>query len=102
MQFDLRFQGPRFGLQSETDAFVVANVSWRRRIAKRVLASVSANDLFDSTAQVFDVFAPDYTEQGEFGSPGTVFRVSLTYQFGANPRPDEPQQQQPQAPPPVQ
>lgn len=100
VQFDLRFQGPRYQLQSETDAFVVANVSWRRRIARRVLASVSANDLFDSAAQVFDVSTPEYMEQGEFGSPGTIYRFSLTYQFGANPRPDEPQQQQQQPPPP--
>ncbi|MGE0742097.1 MAG: TonB-dependent receptor plug domain-containing protein [Hyphomonadaceae bacterium] len=86
VQLDLRFQGPRFGLQSETDPFVTANFTWRRRLAPRLFGVFGVQDIFDSGDQITEIVTDDYIERAEFASAGTRVRLALTYQFGSGPQ----------------
>lgn len=97
LQFEVRFQGPRFGLQSETDAYATANFTWRRRLTRRLFAVASVQDIFDSTDQINEITTDDYFERTVFRGAGTRFRLALTYQFGEGP--ERPMQDQ--APPPI-
>lgn len=97
-QLELRFQGPRHGLQTETDEFVMTNFTWRRRVTDKLQAVFQVIDMFDSTDQVSEVTTDDYFERTEFESPGTRFRLSLTYQFGAGPQRPMRDDQQPGPP----
>ena len=97
LQFELRFQGPRHGLQTELDEFVMGNFTWRRRVAPRLQAVLMVQDIFDSVNQVSEVTTDDYFERTEFRSPGARFRLALTYEFGSGPR--RPVQEQPGGPP---
>ncbi|MBY0563649.1 MAG: TonB-dependent receptor [Hyphomonadaceae bacterium] len=98
LQFELRFQGPRHGLQSITDEFVMANFTWRRRLAPRLQGVLMIHDLLDSTDQVTETTTDDYFERTEFRGAGTRIRLALTYQFGAGPQ-RPPQEQSPSGPP---
>lgn len=93
LQFEVRFQGPRFGLQSETEAFAVANVTWRRKLAPRLYGVLAVQDIFDSTSQITEIRTDTYTERTEFEGQGTRVRFGLTYQFGSGPQ--RPPQDQP-------
>ncbi len=97
-QFEVRFQGPRHGLQSEINEFVVSNFTWRRRLSLRLFGVLSVQDIFDSADQVSEVTTDDYYERSEFESPGTRVRLALTYQFGSGPQ-RPPSDQQPGGPP---
>ncbi|MCX7356832.1 MAG: TonB-dependent receptor [Alphaproteobacteria bacterium] len=97
-QFEVRFQGPRHGLQSERSEFVTANFTWRRRLTSRLFGVLNVQDIFDSADQVSEVTTDDYYERTEFESPGTRLRLALTYQFGSGPQ-RPPQDQQPGGPP---
>lgn len=99
-QLELRFQGPRHGLQTETDEFVMTNFTWRRRVTPKLQAVFMVQDIFDSTDQISEVTTDDYFERTEFQSPGTRFRLALTYQFGNGPQRPMRDDQQP-GPPPV-
>jgi ferric enterobactin receptor len=99
LQFEVRFQGPRHGLQTEIDEFIMANFTWRRRITPRLQGVFMVQDIFDSTDQISEVTTDDYFERTEFESPGARFRIALTYQFGDGPR--RPIQDQQPGPPPV-
>lgn len=97
LQFELRFQGPRFGLQSESDEFLMANFTWRRKLTPRLSAVAVVQDIFDSTDQISQISTDDYFERSEFRGAGTWARVALTYQFGNGPQ--RPPQDQPAGPP---
>ena len=97
-QLEARFQGPRHGLQSETDEFVMANFTWRRRLSQRLFGVLAVQDIFDSTSQISEVTTDDYFERTEFESQGTRVRLALTYQFGSGPQ-RPPSDQQPGGPP---
>lgn len=97
-QFETRFHGPRHGLQTEWDEFVVANFTWRRRLASRLFGVLTVQDIFDSGNRASQTTTDDYSERAEFESPGTRFRLSLTYQFGSGPQ-RPPSDQQPGGPP---
>lgn len=99
-QLELRFQGPRHGLQTETDAYVMANITWRRRVTSKLQAVFMVQDIFDSTDQITRTTTDDYVERTEFESPGTRFRLALTYQFGAGPQRPMGDDQQPGPPTP--
>lgn len=86
LQFELRFQGPRFGLQSEQDEFVMGNFTWRRRLAPKLTGVLMVQDIFDSTDQISEITTDDYFERTEYRGAGTRFRVALTYQFGSGPQ----------------
>jgi outer membrane receptor protein involved in Fe transport len=102
LQLDLRFSGPRHGLQDESDAFATANFSWRRRLTQRLFGVFMVQDIFDSTPNVSEVTTADYFERTEYSSPGTRFRLGLTYQFGAGPQRPPQDQPPPMAPMPMQ
>ncbi len=99
LQFELRFQGPRYGLQTEIDPFYMFNVTYRRKLTDRIYVVLNAIDILDSVDQVNEVTTADYIERTEFQSPGTRFRIGLTYQFGDGPQRPPPDQQGPGAPP---
>lgn len=98
-QLETRFQGPRHGLQTEMDEFVVANFTWRRRLSPRLFSVLTVQDIFDSANRISQTTTDDYYERSEFESPGTRFRLSLTYQFGSGPQRPPTDQQQPGGPP---
>lgn len=98
-QFEVRFQGPRHGLQSERSEFVTANFTWRRRLTSRLFGVLNVQDIFDSADQTSEITTDDYYERTEFESPGTRFRLALTYQFGSGPQRPPQDQQQPGGPP---
>ncbi len=98
LQFELRFNGPRYGIQSESDPFVMANFTWRRRLSQRLFAVFMVHDIFSSTNQVSEITTDDYFERAEFDSAGTRARVALTYQFGDGPQ-RPPSDQAPGGPP---
>ena len=98
-QLEARFQGARHGLQSETDEFVMANFTWRRRLSPRLFGVLTVQDIFDSTSQVSEITTDDYFERTEFESPGTRLRLALTYQFGSGPQ-RPPTDDAPGGPPP--
>jgi ferric enterobactin receptor len=94
LQFEVRFQGPRHTLQSDLNEFIVANATWRRRLAPRLFGVLSVQDIFASQDQIQETTTADYFERSETRSPGTRFRLGLTYQFGdATGRPPPPEQQ---------
>jgi ferric enterobactin receptor len=99
VQFELRFVGPRHGLQTEIDEFVMGNFTWRRRVAPRLQAVLMVHDIFDSVDQITEITTDDYFERTAFESAGTRFRLGLTYEFGSGPR--RPVQDQQPGPPPV-
>jgi outer membrane receptor protein involved in Fe transport len=99
VQFELRFQGPRHTLQSDLDEFVVANVSWRRKLTDRLYGTLMAQDIFSTQSNVSETTTDTYFERTEFGSPGARVRFALTYQFGSGPQRPPQDQQQPGAPP---
>jgi ferric enterobactin receptor len=99
VQFELRFQGPRHTLQSDLDEFVVANVTWRRKLTDRLYASLMAQDIFSSQNNVNEVTTDTYFERTQFSSPGARVRLALTYQFGSGPQRPPQDQQTPGAPP---
>jgi ferric enterobactin receptor len=93
VQLEMRFQGPRHTLQSDFDEFIVANATWRRRLTPRLFAVLGVQDIFASQDQVQEITTTDYFERSETSSPGTRFRLALTYQFGAaTGRPPPPEQ----------
>lgn len=96
-QLETRFQGPRHGLQTEMDEFVMANFTWRRRLSPRLFGVLTVQDIFDSANRVSQTTTDDYYERSEFQSPGTRVRFSLTYQFGSGPQ-RPPTDQQPGGP----
>jgi outer membrane receptor protein involved in Fe transport len=100
LQFELRFQGPRYGLQTEVEPFYMANFTYRRKLTDRLYGVFMAHDLFDSIDQITEVNTADYYERTEYQSPGTRFRIALTYQFGDGPQ-RPPQDQQQGGPPPI-
>ncbi len=100
LQFEVRFQGPRHGLQTEIDEFVMANFTWRRRLTPRLNGVLTVTDIFGSVARNSEVTTDTYFERTEFGNEGTRVRLALTYQFGAGPQRPLQDQQQP-GPPPV-
>jgi outer membrane receptor protein involved in Fe transport len=92
LQFEVRFQGPRHTLQSDLNEFVVANATWRRRLTPRLFGVLSVHDIFASQDQIQETTTADYFERTETQSPGTRFRLGLTYQFGdATGRPPPPE-----------
>lgn len=99
LQLELRFQGPRYGLQTEIDPFYMVNLTYRRKLTDRIYAVFNAIDILDSVDQINQVTTADYIERTEFQSPGTRFRIGLTYQFGDGPQRPPPDQQGPGAPP---
>ena len=98
VQFELRFRGPRYGIQSEIDPFVMANFTWRRRVSQRLFAVVMVHDIFSSTDQISEITTADYFERAEYGAAGIRARLALTYQFGDGPQ-RPPQDQAPGGPP---
>jgi len=99
LQFEIRFQGPRYGLQSETEPFYMLNFTYRRKLSNRLYGVFMAHDLLDSVDQISEVTTTDYFERTEFQSPGTRFRIALTYQFGDGPQRPPQDQQTPGGPP---
>jgi outer membrane receptor protein involved in Fe transport len=99
VQFELRFQGPRHTLQSDLDAFVIGNFTWRRKLADRIYGTLSAQDVFGTQSNISEITTDAYFERTEFHSPGTRVRFALTYQFGDGPQRPPPDQQQPGGPP---
>ncbi|WP_135212324.1 TonB-dependent receptor plug domain-containing protein [Vitreimonas flagellata] len=99
VQFELRFQGPRHTLQSDLDEFVVANVTWRRKLADRIYGTLSAQDLFGTQTNFNEITTDTYFERTEIDSAGTRVRFAITYQFGDGPQRPPPDQQQPGGPP---
>ena len=100
VQLELRFQGPRHTLQSDLDEFVVANVTWRRKLTDRIYGTLTAQDLFGTQTNFNEITTDTYFERTEIDSPGTRVRFGITYQFGDGPRrPPPDQQQQPGGPP---
>lgn len=97
VQFELRFQGPWHSLQSEYDAYVTANFTWRRRLAPRLFGVLTVQDIFDSSDTTSEITTDTYFERSEFSSPGTRVRLALTYQFGSGPQ--RPPEDQPGGPP---
>jgi outer membrane receptor protein involved in Fe transport len=100
LQFETRFQGPRYGLQSESDEFIMANFTWRRRITRKLTGVLMVQDIFDSTDQTSLITTDDYIERTQYGGAGTRFRIALTYQFGDGPQ--RPMQDQQGPPIPMQ
>ena len=99
VQLELRFQGPRHTLQSDIDQFVVANMTWRRKLTPRLWGVLTAQDIFSSQDQLTETTTTDFFERTEFLSPGPRVRLAITYQFGNGPvRPDQ-QNPQPFQPP---
>jgi ferric enterobactin receptor len=98
-QLELRFVGPRHGLQTEIDPFYMANFTWRRRLGPKLFGVFMVQDIFNSTDQITEVNTDDYIEHAEYESPGTRFRIALTYQFASGPQ-RPPSDQQP-GPPPI-
>ncbi|MCR6645878.1 MAG: outer membrane beta-barrel family protein [Terricaulis sp.] len=84
VQLELRFQGPRHTLQSESEAFVVANLTWRRSLTTRLAAVLAVEDIFDSADSETIVSANDYYEWSRTSGRGTIARATLTYRFGSN------------------
>ncbi len=84
-QLDLRFRGPRYSLQSETDPYITANFTWRHRLTDKLTSTLSVQDIFDSSDQTSDVTTVDYFERSEIDRDGQRIRFSLNYQFGAPP-----------------
>lgn len=99
LQFELRFQGPRYGLQSENAPFYMVNFTWRRKLTDRLYGVFMAHDLLNSVDQISEVTTADYFERTEFQSAGTRFRIALTYQFGDGPQRPPQDQQAPGGPP---
>jgi outer membrane receptor protein involved in Fe transport len=83
LQLEVQFQGPQYFLQGERDEFVVANFTWRRRIAEKVSAVFSVQDIFDSAGTTSQLRTDDFVERSERSGIGTRFRLQLTYQFGS-------------------
>jgi ferric enterobactin receptor len=100
VQFEVRFQGPRHTLQSDFDEFIVANATWRRRLTPRLFAVLGVQDIFNGQDQVQEITTADYFERSETSSPGTRFRLGLTYQFG-DPSNRPPPPDQPMGGPPI-
>ncbi len=98
VQFELRFNGPRYGIQTEIDPFFMANFTWRRRVSQRLFAVFMVHDIFNSTDQISEIVTDDYFERAEFSAAGTRARIALTYQFGDGPQ-RPPQDQGPGGPP---
>lgn len=99
LQFELRFQGPRHTLQSDLDAFAVANITWRRKLTERLYGTLTAQDVFSTQSNVNEIVTDAYFERSETASAGARVRFALTYQFGAGPQRPPQEQQQPGAPP---
>ncbi|GAM98126.1 putative tonB-dependent receptor [alpha proteobacterium U9-1i] len=95
LQFELRFQGPRYTLQSDLDEFVVANITWRRRLSPRFFGVMTVQDVFSTQDQSQEIATADYFESSETSSAGARLRLALTYQFGANADRPPPDQQAP-------
>lgn len=95
LQFEVRFQGPRHGLQAEVDPFAMANFTWRRRLSDNLFAALMVQDVFDSTSQVQRTRTDSFDEEVRFDGGGTRVRLALTYQFGSGP------ERQPQDQPPM-
>ena len=93
LQFEARFQGPRHTLQSDSDEFIVANFTWRRKLTDRLYGTLMAQDIFSTQNNVNEVTTDAYFERTEFQSPGARVRFALTYQFGSGPQ--RPPQDQP-------
>jgi outer membrane receptor protein involved in Fe transport len=99
LQLDLQFQGPRHTLQGESDEFVIANFTWRRRLTDKLSSIVMIQDLFDSADQLQQLTTDDYFERIENRGVGTRLRLSLTYQLGSGP--ERPQDRMPSSAPPA-
>ena len=99
LQFELRFQGPRHTLQSDLDEFIVANVTWRRKLTDRLYGTLMAQDIFSTQNNVNETTTDTYFERTEFQSPGARVRFALTWQFGDGPQRPPPDQQAPAGPP---
>lgn len=84
-QLDLQFQGPRYALQGESDSFVAANFTWRRRLTPKLSSTLAIQDIFDSADQLSEVTTDTYFERSENDRAGQRVRFSLNYQFGAAP-----------------
>jgi len=82
-QFEVQFQGPQFYLQGERDDFVLANMTWRRRLTDRVSSVVTVQDVFDSRTNNNTLRTDTFYERSEGVFAGTVYRLALTYQFGS-------------------
>lgn len=95
VQFELRFQGPRHTLQSDSDEFIVANFTWRRRLWEQLFGVLSVQDIFNSQTNVQETTTEDYFERSENGSIGARLQLAFTYQFGANANRPPPDQQGP-------
>lgn len=85
-QFEVRFVGPRHGLQTEIDPFYLANFTWRRRLGPKLFGVFMLQDIFSSTNHVNETTTSDYFERSEIESAGTRVRLALTYQFGSGPQ----------------
>ena len=99
IQFEARFQGPRHTLQSDLDEFVVANITWRRKLTDRLYGTLMAQDIFSSQNNVNEITTDTYFERTEFESAGARLRFALTYQFGSGPQRPPQDQPQPGGPP---
>lgn len=84
-QLDVQFQGPRFSLQGESDAFATANFTWRRRLTDNLSSTLVLQDMFDSANQVSETTTATYFERSENNRNNQRIRFALTYQFGAPP-----------------
>ncbi|MGD9968105.1 MAG: TonB-dependent receptor plug domain-containing protein [Hyphomonadaceae bacterium] len=99
LQFEVRFQGPRHTLQSDSDEFVVANFTWRRKLTDRLYGTLQAQDIFSTQNNVNEITTDTYFERTDIQSPGARVRFALTYQFGAGPQRPPQDQQTPGGPP---
>lgn len=96
VQLELQFQGPQYYLQGESDEFITANFTWRRRLTDHVAAVFNVQDIFDSAPTINELRTDDFFERSERRGIGTRARFTLTYSFGG-----AQQQGQPDAGPPA-
>jgi hypothetical protein len=80
---DMRFSGPSYSLQGQTDAAFQANITWRRRLAPRVFGVLIIQDVFSSQDNIATFTTDAFSERNEQSSQGARLRLALTYQWGA-------------------
>ena len=80
---DVRFSGPTFTLQGESEAAFQTNVTWRRRLTPQVFGVLIVQDVFSSQDSISTVTTNTFNERTETLSQGLRVRLALTYQWGA-------------------
>lgn len=85
IQLAITWYGPQRFLETESDAWFGANLTWRHPVSKRATAVLVVRNAFNNAGSRSRTVTGTFAEASRYDNQGTELRVSLTWRLGVLP-----------------